>query len=90
MIERYSREEVKKMCEIFDSDREYCHQLTYQEYLNKLRGCFTGKAVGGTLGMSWEGLIAEKKVTYYDPVPTTMIANDDLDLQIIWLEVLYS
>jgi len=63
-------------------------QLAYQEYLNKLRGCFTGKAVGGTLGMSWEGLIAEKKVTYYDPVPTTMIANDDLDLQVVWLEVL--
>ncbi len=31
----YGREEVKKMCEIFDSDREYCHQLTYQEYTSR-------------------------------------------------------
>lgn len=62
--------------------------LSYKTYREKLKGCFTGKAVGGTLGMSWEGLIAEKPVTYYDPVPDSMLANDDLDLQVVWLEVL--
>ena len=62
--------------------------LNYQTYLAKLTGCFTGKAVGGTLGMPLEGFIGTKDVTYYDPVPTEMIANDDLDLQVVWLETI--
>ncbi|MCQ2433494.1 MAG: ADP-ribosylglycohydrolase family protein [Clostridia bacterium] len=62
--------------------------LAYKTYLEKLTGCFTGKAVGGTLGMPLEGHIGTTDVTYYNPVPTEMIANDDLDLQVVWLETI--
>ena len=50
------------------------------EYRKKVRGCFIGKSVGGTLGMPFEGNLNVNEVTYYDPVPTSMVANDDLDL----------
>lgn len=62
--------------------------LDYAAYRRKLRGCFVGKAIGGTLGMPLEGYLGTKEVTYYDPVPTGMVANDDLDLQVVWLEVI--
>lgn len=62
--------------------------ISYTEYKKKVFGCFMGKSVGGTLGMPWEGDINTRKVTYYDPVPTEMVANDDLDLQVVNLETL--
>ena len=31
----YGREEVKKMCTIFENDRQYCHEFTYQEYASR-------------------------------------------------------
>ena len=58
------------------------------EYRKKVRGCFIGKSVGGTLGMPFEGNLNVNEVTYYDPVPTSMVANDDLDLQVVALEIL--
>ena len=39
------------------------------EYRKKVRGCFIGKSVGGTLGMPFEGNLNVNEVTYYDPVP---------------------
>ena len=63
-------------------------KLQFGEYMNKLSGCYTGKAVGGTLGMPYEGFIGTVDLTYYDPVPTHMIENDDIDLQVVWLQVL--
>lgn len=60
--------------------------LTYQDYHKRLIGCFIGKCVGGTLGMPYEGEERLLNLTYYDPVPTEMLANDDLDLQVVWLE----
>ena len=47
--------------------------LDYAAYRRKLRGCFVGKAIGGTLGMPLEGYLGTKEVTYYDPVPTGMV-----------------
>lgn len=61
-------------------------KLLLNTYKNKVKGCYVGKAVGGTLGMKLEGFIGTTNVTYYDPVPTEMIANDDLDNQVVWLE----
>ena len=62
--------------------------LTFEEYKKRLHGCFIGKTVGGTLGMRYEGDVNFHEVTYYDPVPTEMVANDDLDLQVVNLEIL--
>lgn len=60
--------------------------MTFDNYFKKLRGCYIGKAVGGTLGMPREGLLDTASLTYYDPVPDKMVGNDDLDLQVVWLE----
>ena len=62
--------------------------LSYTTYHNKLRSCFLGKTVGGTLGMPYEGNLDTRAVTFYDPVPTRMVPNDDLDLQVVNLETL--
>lgn len=63
-------------------------KLDYNAYTKKLKGCFAGKAVGGTLGMPLEGYVGTKEITYYDSVPNGMIENDDIDLQVVWLEVI--
>lgn len=47
--------------------------LSYTTYHNKLRSCFLGKTVGGTLGMPYEGNLDTRAVTFYDPVPTRMV-----------------
>lgn len=59
--------------------------LPYDTYRRKVYGCWLGKAVGGTLGQPWEGRKPPHELTFYDPVPQTMLGNDDLDLQIAWL-----
>lgn len=64
--------------------------MDYTAYQKQLRGCFVGKAVGGTLGMPLEGYIGTKKIEYYDPIPFGMVENDDLDLQVVWMEVIRS
>ncbi len=50
----------------------------------KIMGCWLGKAVGGTLGMPYEGLDGPFDLDFYRPVPTGMVPNDDLDLQVVW------
>jgi ADP-ribosylglycohydrolase len=54
----------------------------------KILGCWLGKAAGGTLGQPYEGCEGPLALTFYDPVPTDMIPNDDLDLQVLWACVL--
>lgn len=61
-------------------------ELTFADYDKRLRSCFMGKSVGGTLGMPYEGQQKLLNLSYYDPVPTEMVANDDLDLQVMFLE----
>ena len=53
-------------------------KLNYEIYRRKVRACFVGKSVGGTLGMPYEGPVQVNNVTYYDPVPNEMVPNDDL------------
>ncbi len=55
-------------------------------YREKILGGLLGKAVGGTLGQIYEGVRGPLNLTYYDPVPTEMIPNDDLDLQVMWMD----
>lgn len=56
-----------------------------KDYLDKIYGCWLGKNIGGTLGGPFEGHEGFLKLDFYDPVPTTPIPNDDLDLQLVWL-----
>lgn len=62
--------------------------LGRDDYRRKVLGCWLGKSVGGTLGQPHEGKQQVLELTFYDPVPDGAIANDDLDLQLIWLDAL--
>jgi len=62
--------------------------LDADRFRRQVHACWLGKAVGGTLGMPWEGFDGPNDLSFYDPVPTGMVANDDLDLQVLWACVL--
>ena len=62
--------------------------LQFNQYRARVLGCWLGKAVGGTLGGPVEGKPGPLQLSFYDPVPTEMLPNDDLDLQVVWVESL--
>ncbi|MFA9479532.1 ADP-ribosylglycohydrolase family protein [Phycisphaerales bacterium AB-hyl4] len=55
-----------------------------EQLRRRMMGCWLGKAVGGTLGMPYEGVRQPLNLSYYDPVPTEMLPNDDLDAQVVY------
>jgi ADP-ribosylglycohydrolase len=57
-------------------------------YAEKVLACWRGKAVGGTLGHSFEGLEGPIVADFYYPVPQGMVPNDDLDVQVVYASVL--
>ena len=62
--------------------------LAESEYIDKVRGCWLGKSIGGTLGGPYEGRKEVFSLKFYDPVPEKPLPNDDLDLQLVWLHAL--
>lgn len=58
------------------------------DYRDRIMGCWLGKAVGGTLGQTFEGLSGPLTADFYFPVPTEMVPNDDLDLQVLYAVVM--
>ena len=58
------------------------------EFRDKVHACWLGKNIGGTLGMPFEGQKTPRSLTFFEPVPDKPAANDDLDLQILWLKAL--
>ncbi len=61
--------------------------LSYSEYLNKVYGCFLGKTVVGTLGAPFEGIKMPMELPFERSMIDAMLPNDDLDLQVLWLDV---
>ena len=61
--------------------------LNYQILKDKILGCYNGKNIGGAFGMPLEGKRGFFNYTYYlqEDIENNPVANDDLDLQIIWL-----
>ena len=57
---------------------------TTDRYRDRVMSCWLGKAIGGTLGMPFEGRDGPFDFDFYEPVPTGMVSNDDLDLQVLW------
>lgn len=55
---------------------------------DKILACWLGKNIGGTLGGPWECKRYAHALTFYEPVPKEAAANDDLDLQLVWLKML--
>ena len=58
------------------------------EIRKKILGCWLGKTVGGVLGTPWESDPRTHALTWYDPMPDQALPNDDLELQILWLNVI--
>jgi len=58
------------------------------EFIDKVYACWLGKSIGGTLGMPFEGKRQMFNLTFYEPIPTQPVPNDDLDLQLLWLKAL--
>ena len=55
---------------------------------DKVYGCWLGKSIGGTLGAPFECRKEVLHLSFYDPVPKESVPNDDLDLQLVWLNLL--
>jgi ADP-ribosylglycohydrolase len=55
---------------------------------DRVLGCWLGKSIGGTLGAPDEGRQTVLNVSDYPPLNGEPLPNDDLDLQLVWLNVL--
>lgn len=62
-------------------------ELQYSVLKDKIAGCWIGKNAGGVLGEPFEGKRQENHVEFYvqDFSKSGIPANDDLDLQLVWL-----
>lgn len=60
--------------------------MNSSEYYDRVYGCWLGKNIGGTIGAPFEG----DKNFHSVPAesPSRSLPNDDLDLQLVWLDVL--
>lgn len=63
-------------------------RLSYNEYFDKVYGCFLGKCIGGTAGGPAEGRKELLDAPLNEELLHLALPNDDLDLQILWLELL--
>lgn len=61
-------------------------ELTYKQYRDKVRACWLGKNIGGTLGAPFECIRGVYDIDYYThDLSLGVLPNDDLDLQLLWL-----
>lgn len=63
-------------------------KITYRDYFDKVYGCMIGKCVSGTAGAPYEGMKQQLDLRFSAEEADTTLPNDDLDLQVLWLEVL--
>lgn len=50
-------------------------QLNFDNYLDKMRGCWNGKNIGGTLGAPFEGMRGVFDVRYYGSASRTIFSS---------------
>lgn len=63
--------------------------LNENEFRDRVYACWLGKNIGGTLGMPFEGDTNIHDITFYTSLKEgEPAANDDLDLQILWLKAM--
>ena len=63
-------------------------KLNYKEYKNKVKGCFLGKNIGGTLGAPFECYRGVYDIDFFMQDVSSPVPNDDLDLQLVWLSAI--
>lgn len=59
--------------------------LDFKTYYDKVKGCFLGKNIGGTLGAPFECYRGVYDVDGFMQDVSSPIPNDDVDLQLVWL-----
>ena len=58
--------------------------MNFKEYADKVRACWFGKNIGGTLGCPLEGRRDVFDLDFYvHDIRTGSLPNDDLDLQLV-------
>ena len=62
-------------------------KITYADYLDKTYGGWFGKCLGGAAGAPVEGIKGNIDISMRD-IMDPNIPNDDLDIQLLWLEML--
>lgn len=55
---------------------------------DKIYACWIGKNIGGTMGGPFEGTTEIQNIEGFTTPEGTVLPNDDLDLQLIWLKAL--
>jgi ADP-ribosylglycohydrolase len=64
-------------------------QINQDEFRDRVFACWLGKNIGGTLGMPFEGNPNPQNISFYTNLKEgEPAANDDLDLQLLWLKAL--
>lgn len=63
-------------------------KIDFNEYLDKVHGCWYGKCLGGAAGAPVEGIKKIIDVNDFTEIFNPNLPNDDLDLQLLWLDVL--
>lgn len=53
-------------------------KLSFHDYLDKMRGCWNGKNIGGTLGTPFEGMRGLFDIQYYSQPLDKPLPNDDI------------
>ena len=60
-------------------------KLLFSDYRKKVKGCFLGKNIGGTLGAPFECFRGVYEIDRFMQDVSQPVPNDDLDLQLVWL-----
>jgi ADP-ribosylglycohydrolase len=63
-------------------------KISYENYLDKIWGGWVGKCAGGILGAPVEGFKCFHQIELSEKLFETNYPNDDLDLQVLWLELI--
>lgn len=59
-----------------------------KDFRDRVYACWLGKNIGGTLGMPFEGGTEAHNIDFYTNIKGEPAANDDLDLQLLWLKAM--
>lgn len=62
--------------------------LGKKEFRDKVHACWLGKSIGGTMGAPYEGTHEYLSLAGFSSAAPESLPNDDLDLQLIWLQAL--
>ena len=60
-------------------------QLDLASYRDKVKACWIGKNIGGTMGTPYEHMEQVLDISGFATAPGEVLPNDDLDLQLVWL-----